>query len=101
MPKPCEIDTWVEAGWRDPAYFDPMIAKIIPCWEPTREAASAAIAPPWVATAVVTVIETNIDYIRQILLDNSFCQRRNPGRAAWKPDLYINVIVAHGGPLNS
>jgi urea carboxylase len=64
------IDTWVEAGCEIPPYFDPMIAKII-CWEPTREAASNALHRTLGATQLYGV-ETNIDYIRQILLDKPF-----------------------------
>ncbi|WOD12103.1 urea carboxylase [Pseudomonas sp. NyZ704] len=64
------IDTWVEAGCEIPPYFDPMIAKII-CWEPTREAASAALHNTLGATQLYGV-ETNIEYIRQILLDTPF-----------------------------
>tara|TARA_R110000796_G_scaffold63377_3_gene146559 strand:- start:9527 stop:13126 length:3600 start_codon:yes stop_codon:yes gene_type:complete len=64
------IDTWVEAGCEIPPYFDPMIAKII-CWEPTREAASNALHRTLGATQLYGV-ETNIDYIRQILLDTPF-----------------------------
>ena len=64
------IDTWVEAGCEIPPYFDPMIAKVI-CWEPTRAAASAALHTTLGATQLYGV-ETNIDYIRQILLDTPF-----------------------------
>ncbi|MFO7705025.1 MAG: urea carboxylase, partial [Halopseudomonas sp.] len=64
------IDTWVEAGCEIPPYFDPMIAKII-CWQPTREAASAALHATLGETQLYGV-ETNIDYIRQILLDTPF-----------------------------
>ena len=64
------IDTWVEAGCEIPPYFDPMIAKII-CWEPTREAASDALHRTLGATQLYGV-ETNIGYIRQILLDTPF-----------------------------
>lgn len=64
------IDTWVEAGCEIPPYFDPMIAKII-CWEPTREAARAALHSTLGATQLYGV-ETNIEYIRQILLDTPF-----------------------------
>ncbi|MFN3580491.1 MAG: urea carboxylase [Pseudomonas sp.] len=64
------IDTWVEAGCEIPPYFDPMIAKII-CWEPSREAASAALHATLGETQLYGV-ETNIEYIRQILLDKPF-----------------------------
>ena len=68
--KALRIDTWVEAGCEIPPYFDPMIAKII-CWQPTREAASAALHRVLGETQLYGV-ENNIAYIRQILLDLPF-----------------------------
>ncbi|WP_373186838.1 urea carboxylase [Halopseudomonas sp.] len=59
------IDTWVEAGCEIPPYFDPMIAKII-CWEPTREQASGALRQA-LGDTLLYGVETNRDYLRQIL----------------------------------
>ncbi|MEW5696973.1 MULTISPECIES: urea carboxylase [Pseudomonas] len=68
--KSLRIDTWVEAGCEIPPYFDPMIAKLI-VWEPTREAASAALGQA-LADTVLYGVESNRDYLRQILLDVPF-----------------------------
>ncbi|MFI8483024.1 urea carboxylase [Pseudomonas sp. NPDC078700] len=63
--KALRIDTWVEAGCEIPAYFDPMIAKVI-CWAADREAARAALAAALADTTLYGV-ENNRDYLRQIL----------------------------------
>ena len=64
------IDTWVEAGCEIPPFFDPMIAKVI-CWAPDRAAASAGLAQALSDTRLYGV-ETNRDYLRQILADAPF-----------------------------
>ncbi|WP_271411157.1 urea carboxylase [Pseudomonas sp. Q1-7] len=64
------IDTWVEAGCEIPPYFDPMIAKLI-AWAPTRLEASAALDRALAETTLYGV-ESNRDYLRQILADTPF-----------------------------
>ncbi|RML98535.1 hypothetical protein ALQ86_04612 [Pseudomonas amygdali pv. eriobotryae] len=64
------IDTWVEAGCEIPPYFDPMIAKLIR-WAPTREDASAGLIDALNETRLYGV-ETNRDYLRQIIADAPF-----------------------------
>ena len=64
------IDTWVEAGCEIPPYFDPMIAKVIAC-APTRDAARDALDAALAQTRLYGV-ETNRDYLRQILADAPF-----------------------------
>jgi urea carboxylase len=64
------IDTWIEAGCEVPPYFDPMLAKII-AWSPTREAARLALKDALQATRIYGV-ETNRDYLGQILDDSPF-----------------------------
>ena len=68
--KNLRIDTWVEAGCEIPPYFDPMIAKVI-TWAATRDAASAALDQA-LADTVLYGVESNRDYLRQILLDAPF-----------------------------
>ena len=68
--KSLRIDTWVEAGCEIPPYFDPMIAKLI-SWQPTREQASVALGQA-LADSVLYGVESNRDYLRQILLDAPF-----------------------------
>ncbi|RMT13725.1 Urea amidolyase-like protein [Pseudomonas amygdali pv. mori] len=64
------IDTWVEAGCEIPPYFDPMIAKLI-SWAPTRERASTGLIDALNETRLYGV-ETNRDYLRQIIADTPF-----------------------------
>ncbi|WP_285417066.1 urea carboxylase [Pseudomonas sp. efr-133-TYG-5] len=64
------IDTWVEAGCEIPPYFDPLIAKVI-TWAPTREEARADLHQA-LGASVLYGVETNRDYLRQILLDAPF-----------------------------
>ncbi|MDG1583326.1 urea carboxylase [Pseudomonas sp. GOM6] len=68
--KSLRIDTWVESGCEIPPYFDPMIAKVI-TWQPTREAASAALGQA-LADTLLYGVETNSQYLRQILADAPF-----------------------------
>ncbi|MFZ3024222.1 urea carboxylase [Pseudomonas sp.] len=68
--KALRIDTWVEAGCEIPPYFDPMIAKII-TWAATRDQASAALSQA-LANSVLYGVESNRDYLRQILVDAPF-----------------------------
>jgi urea carboxylase len=70
--KSLRIDTWVEAGCEIPPYFDPMIAKII-TWQPTREEASAALSQA-LADTLLYGVETNSQYLRQILVDAPFAE---------------------------
>ncbi|WP_417792387.1 urea carboxylase [Stutzerimonas xanthomarina] len=63
--KTLRIDTWVEAGCEIPPYFDPMIAKLI-TWAPDRDTARAALNTA-LGDSLLYGVETNRDYLRQIL----------------------------------
>ncbi|WP_144142182.1 urea carboxylase [Paraburkholderia sp. BCC1884] len=64
------IDTWIETGCEVPPYFDPMLAKLI-AWSQTRDGARHALADALGATRLYGV-ETNRDYLRQIIDDTPF-----------------------------
>ncbi len=64
------IDTWVEAGCEIPPYFDPMLAKLI-TWAPTREQARLDLHQA-LSDSQLYGVETNRDYLRQILLAAPF-----------------------------
>ncbi|WP_339807186.1 urea carboxylase [Stutzerimonas kunmingensis] len=68
--KALRVDTWVEAGCEIPPYFDPMIAKVI-TWAPSREEARQALDQALGDTQLYGV-ETNRDYLRQILAFTPF-----------------------------
>ncbi|WP_248795447.1 urea carboxylase [Pseudomonas sp. MWU13-2105] len=64
------IDTWIEAGCEIPPYFDPMLAKII-TWAEDREQARLDLHQA-LGESQLYGVETNRDYLRQILLDAPF-----------------------------
>jgi urea carboxylase len=64
------IDTWIEAGCEVPPYFDPMLAKMI-AWSPTRDKSRHALGQALKATRIYGV-ETNREYLRQIIDDTPF-----------------------------
>jgi urea carboxylase len=70
FPQAARVETWVEHGIEVPAFYDPMIAKII-VRAPNRRGAlkklSAALADTRIAG-----IETNLDYLRQVVVDPVF-----------------------------
>ncbi|MCI8210261.1 hypothetical protein AUC61_12000 [Pseudomonas sp. S25] len=68
--KSLRIDTWVEAGCEIPPFFDPMIAKVI-SWAPNRQLASDGLSNALSETRLYGV-ETNRDYLRQIIADAPF-----------------------------
>jgi len=70
--KALRIDTWVEAGCEIPPYFDPMIAKLI-TYAPTRAAAKAALDQA-LTDSLLYGVETNRDYLRQILAYAPFAE---------------------------
>ncbi|NWD77317.1 urea carboxylase [Pseudomonas gingeri] len=72
--KTLRIDTWVEAGCEIPPFFDPMIAKLI-SWAPSREQASAGLAQA-LGQSRLYGVETNRDYLRQIIADQPFASGR-------------------------
>lgn len=63
--KTLRIDRWVEAGCEVPAFFDPMLAKVIACAD-DRETAIAELAQALAATRLYGV-ETNRLYLQHIL----------------------------------
>ncbi|MFL1419131.1 urea carboxylase [Pseudomonas fildesensis] len=74
VAKGLRIDTWVEAGCEIPPYFDPMIAKLI-TWAPTREQARLDLHQA-LSDSQLYGVETNRDYLRQILLAAPFASGR-------------------------
>ncbi|GHT92465.1 urea carboxylase [Betaproteobacteria bacterium] len=64
------IDTWVEAGCEVSPWFDPMLAKVI-AWEADRDSARARLDAALAAIRLYGV-ETNRDYLRQILAHAPF-----------------------------
>ncbi|SOE47511.1 urea carboxylase [Orrella dioscoreae] len=74
FPDGVRVDGWVATGTEVPAFYDPMLAKIIAHGE-TREAARANLARALAATRLHG-IATNLDYLRQIVDEPRFVQAR-------------------------
>jgi urea carboxylase len=66
------VDTWVETGSQVPAYYDPMLAKVIVKGD-SREAARTRLLEALDRSALYG-IENNLDYLRQIVADPVFVQ---------------------------
>jgi urea carboxylase len=70
FPEGVRCDSWLEPGVEVPPYYDPMLAKII-VHGADRSAALAAMDQALADTAVAG-IETNLDYLRQVVADPIF-----------------------------
>jgi urea carboxylase len=73
-PAHARIETWVESGAEITPYYDPMIAKII-VQAPTRAEAVAKLSAALDATRL-DGIETNLEYLRQIVRSQAFAAGR-------------------------
>ena len=88
------IDHWIKAGLEISTFFDPMLAKLISHAE-SREVAQARLQKALDDTKLYGV-ETNIEYLRQVLFDDAFLSARMTTRYldefVYKP-LSINVLA--------
>ncbi|MFZ5537121.1 MAG: urea carboxylase [Pseudomonadota bacterium] len=78
FPPDVRVDTWVERGSEVPAFYDPLVAKVIVKGE-DRQDAIARLQAALEATHVAG-IETNLDYLRQIVRDAVFSEGRQTTR---------------------
>jgi urea carboxylase len=78
FPSCARVETWVERGVAVPPYYDPMVAKIIV----RAEDRAAAIEQMREALAATRVdgIETNLEYLRQVIADGVFVAGRQTTR---------------------
>ncbi|KNY04233.1 urea carboxylase [Achromobacter piechaudii] len=70
FPEGVRVDGWVATGTEVPAFYDPMLAKLI-VHADTREAALDKLADALARTRLHG-IATNLDYLRQIVADERF-----------------------------
>lgn len=68
------IDHWIESGIEVPAFFDPMLAKVIVHGD-TREEALARLSQT-LANSRLYGIETNLAYLQFLLRDETFVQAK-------------------------
>jgi len=73
-PAEARVDGWVERGTEVPAWYDPMLAKIIVTAD-DRVAALAKLEAALDDTRIAG-IETNLDYLRQVIRDPVFREGR-------------------------
>ncbi|AXQ29669.1 urea carboxylase [Solimonas sp. K1W22B-7] len=74
FPSGLRCDRWIEPGVEVPPYYDPMLAKLIAHGE-NREAARTALAAA-LAQSRIGGIETNLEYLRQVLAEPAFAEGR-------------------------
>jgi len=95
FPTDARVDSWVERGTDVPAWYDPMLAKIIVTAD-TREQALLAMDAALADTRVAG-IETNLAYLRQVVRHPVFREGRQVTRflseMTYQPDT-IEVLVA-------
>jgi urea carboxylase len=70
LPDDVRVDSWIETGLEVPAFYDPLLAKII-AHATTREQAIAGLDAA-LARSAVHGIETNLPYLRTILANDTF-----------------------------
>jgi len=70
FPADARVDSWVERGTEVPAWYDPMLAKLIVTAD-TREKALKKMEDALDATRLAG-IETNLGYLRQVVRDPVF-----------------------------
>jgi len=78
FPLKARIETWVESGVDVPPNYDPMIAKIIVRAQDRRRALRKLAAA--LADTRIGGIETNLEYLRQIVADPVFAEGRHTTR---------------------
>lgn len=70
FPSDVRVDTWVEKGSEVSPYYDPLVAKVL-VHQADRHAAVTAMQNALAITCLAG-IETNLEYLRQILADTVF-----------------------------
>jgi urea carboxylase len=70
LPDSLRVDSWIDSGSEVPAFYDPMLAKLI-AHAPTREAAIEQLDGA-LEQSEIYGIETNLEYLRTILRQPGF-----------------------------
>ncbi|MFO1391177.1 MAG: urea carboxylase [Agitococcus sp.] len=90
LPTDTRVDTWIETGSDVPAFYDPMLAKII-VHADTRAGALDKLQQA-LANTKIAGIETNLSYLQQILADNIFSQGKQTTRYLNNFSFTVNTI---------
>jgi urea carboxylase len=95
FPTDARVETWVEDGAEITPFYDPLIAKIIVNGTDRADALGKLRAA--LADTVIAGIETNLDYLRQLVVDPLFADgamtTRSLDRFAYRPRT-IEVLAA-------
>ncbi|MFZ5580970.1 MAG: urea carboxylase [Pseudomonadota bacterium] len=78
FPSDTRVDTWVERGSEIPSFYDPLVAKIIVKGKDRTDAIARMRTA--LDASNVAGIETNLDYLRQIVRDAVFTEGRQTTR---------------------
>ncbi|TSE33583.1 Acetyl-/propionyl-coenzyme A carboxylase alpha chain [Tepidimonas taiwanensis] len=78
FPTDARVETWVERGAEVPPFYDPMLAKLIVKGRDRAEALAKLTQA--LAGTRVAGIETNLDYLRQVVADAVFAEGRQTTR---------------------
>ncbi|MGD9842233.1 MAG: urea carboxylase [Steroidobacteraceae bacterium] len=96
LPQGIRVDSWVRAGTDVPAYYDPMLGKLISHAD-TREQALQQLQIALAETQLYG-IETNLDYLRAVLADPVFVSGEQYTRYLNSKEFHSTAIeVLQGG----
>jgi len=84
LPESVRFDSWIDAGVEVPAYYDPMLAKLI-VKGATRDEAVEHLSAALHQTAIAG-IQSNLDYLKQVVVDDQFMTGKTYTR-------YLNSFV--------
>jgi urea carboxylase len=94
FPPGARVETWVETGVEVPPFYDPMIAKLIVTAADRAAAVEALVRA--LADTRLAGIETNLDYLRQVVADPAFREgrvvTRTLGQVHYRPST-VEVLV--------
>jgi len=97
FPGDVRVDTWIAAGTEVTAHYDPMLAKLI-VTAPDRPLAVAALSRA-LAASHVSGIESNLEWLRQIVGSEMFREGRVSTRALARVPYHSRTIRISSGGL--
>ncbi len=92
------VDSGLRVGWRVPAAYDPLLAKVI-AWDRTRSGAITRLANA-LDRYVVLGCGTNVEFLRDVIRHDAFCRGETTTDflerhfATWQPELPTLALAA-------
>ena len=92
------VDSGLREGWRVPADYDPLVAKVM-AWDRTRDDAIARMSEALAGYAILGC-RTNLGFVRDVIRHEAFRRGDTATRflerhfAAWRPRLEQDVLAA-------